>query len=66
MTSRERHIVGDNRLGETLEGERADLFSRDASSQRHIDELTEQDLAVLRFGTETGGDIADRADRRVT
>jgi hypothetical protein len=31
LDGRERHVVGHNRLGEALEGERAKLFSCDAS-----------------------------------
>jgi hypothetical protein len=31
LSGRERHVVGNHRLGEALEGERADLFGGDAS-----------------------------------
>src|SRR5215469_13590708 len=65
LTTCERHVVGHYRLSEALEGERADLFGCDASPERDIDALTEQNLAVLGLGTKTGGDIAHRADRRV-
>ena len=65
MAHCELHIVGHDRLGEALEGERANLFRGDASLQRDIDALTEQNLAVLGLGTETGGDIAHGPDRRV-
>ena len=65
MAGCERHVVGNDRLGETLEGERANLFGYDASPQRGIDPLTEQNLAVLGLTTKTGSDIADRADRRI-
>src|SRR5579863_9399605 len=60
-----RHVVGNYRLRETLEGERANLFGGDASLQRGIDALTEQNLAVLCLSAETSGDIAHRADRGV-
>jgi hypothetical protein len=35
LASRERHVVGDDRLGETLQDKRANLFSRYASFERH-------------------------------
>ena len=66
MTTCERHVVSHYRLGEALEGERADLFGCDASPERDIDALTEQNLAVRGLGTKTGGDIAHRADRGIT
>ena len=65
LTACKRHVVGHYRLGEALEGERADLFGCDASPERDIDALTEQNLAVRGLGTKTGGDIAHRADRRI-
>jgi hypothetical protein len=65
LHSREWHVVGHNRLGETLQGERANLFGCDASLQRDIDALTEQNLAVLGFSAEPGSNIAHGTDRRV-
>src|SRR5580693_4571831 len=47
LASRERHVVGNDRLGETLQDKRAKLFSRYASSECHVDALTEQNLADL-------------------
>jgi hypothetical protein len=52
LASRERHVVGDDRLGETLQGERANLFSRYAFFERHVDALSEQNLAVLGLAAE--------------
>ena len=46
LGDRERDVVGHYRLGETLEGERADLFGHNASLEGDIDALTEQNLAV--------------------
>src|SRR5262245_13858692 len=65
LTTYERHIVGDHRLSEALEGERANLFGCDASPQRDIDALAEQNLAVLGLSAEPGGDIAHRPDRGI-
>ena len=62
MARCERHVVSHDRLGEALQGERANLFGGNASLQRDIDALTEQNLAVLGLGTEPGRDIAYRAD----
>jgi hypothetical protein len=39
LAGRERHVVGDDRLGETLQGKRANMFSRYASFERHVDAL---------------------------
>jgi AraC-like DNA-binding protein len=63
LAGRERHVVGDDRLGETLQGKRANLFSRYASFERHVDALTEQNLAVLGLAAEPCRDIAHGANR---
>src|SRR6516164_9331829 len=65
LTTYERHVVGYYGLGEALESERANLFGCEASPQRDIDALTEQNLAVLGLSTKTGGDIAHCTDRGV-
>src|SRR5262252_3517723 len=65
LAGRERHVVGDDRMGETLQGERSNLFSRYASFERHVNELTEQNLAVLGFATEPCRDIAHGANGSV-
>ena len=65
MDGREWHVVGYYRLGEALEGERAKVFSCDASPQRDIDALTEQNLTVLGLSAEPGRNIAHGADRGV-
>ena len=65
LTTYKRHVVGHYRLGEALEDERANLFGCDISLLCDIDALTEQNLAVLRLSTKTGGDIAHGADRRI-
>lgn len=62
MGGGDRHVVGDDRLGQALQCKRADLFGGDTSFQRDIDTLAEQDLAVRGLGTETSGDIANRTD----
>ena len=36
LASRERHVVSDDRVGEILQGERAKMFSRYASFERHV------------------------------
>jgi hypothetical protein len=63
LAGREGHVVRHYRLCQTLQCERAHLFGCDASLQRDIDALTEENLAVLGLGTKTGGDIAHCADR---
>src|SRR6516164_9084312 len=65
LASRERHVVGNDRLGETLQDKRAKLFSRYASFERHVDALTEQNLAVLGLAAEPCCDIAHGANRGV-
>ena len=40
LDGRERHVVGHYRLGETFQGERAELFERDASFERDGDALS--------------------------
>src|SRR3954471_4671278 len=62
LDGRERYVVGHNRLAEAFQGERAKLFSCDASLQGDVDALTEQNLAVRGRRTKTGGDIAHGAD----
>jgi hypothetical protein len=51
LGGRERHVVGNDGLGEAFEGERANLFSSEASVQCDVDALTEQNLAVFGLGT---------------
>src|SRR5439155_18261963 len=63
---RERHVVGNDRLGETFQGKRANLFSRHASFERHVNTLTEQNLAVLGLAAEPCRDIAHGSDRGVS
>src|SRR5262245_18862982 len=65
LAHRERHVVGDDWLGETLQGERANLFSRYASLERHVDALTEQNLAVLGLAAEPCRHVAHGAYRGV-
>jgi hypothetical protein len=65
LASCERDVVGDDQLGETLQGERANLFSRYASFERQVDELSKQNVAVLGLAAEPCRDIAHGANRRV-
>ena len=65
MIPSERNVVGHDRVGKALEGERANLFGYDASLERDIDPLTEQNLAVLGLSTKTGGDIAWKAQEQL-
>src|SRR5262249_58393356 len=65
LAGRERHVVGHDWLGETLQGERANLFSRYASFERHVDPLTEQNLAVLGLAAEPCRHIAHGSNRSV-
>jgi hypothetical protein len=53
LGGRERYVVGQYRLGEALQSERANLFGYDASLQCDIDALAEQNLPVLGLGTKT-------------
>src|SRR6516165_2339170 len=66
LASRERHVVGNDRLGETLQDKRAKLFSRYASFECHVDALTEQNLAVLGLAAEPCRHIAHGAYRGVS
>src|SRR5215831_1035363 len=66
LAGRGRHVVSNDRLGETLQGEPANLFSRHASFERHVDALTEQNLAVLGLAAEPRRDIAHGANRSIS
>src|SRR5262245_8662458 len=66
LADRDWHVVGDDRLGETLQDKRANLFSRYASFERHVDALTKQNLAVLGLAAEPCRDIAHGANRSVS
>src|SRR5262249_8333201 len=57
---------GNDRLGETLQDNHANLFSRYASFERHVDALTEQNLAVPGLAAEPRRDIAHGAYRGVS
>src|SRR5262249_7413376 len=65
LAGRERHVVSDDRLGETLQDKRATLFSRYTSFERHVDALSEQYLALLGLAAEPCRDIAHGANRSV-
>ena len=65
LASRERDVVGNDRVGETLQVERANLFSRYASFERDVDVLTQQNLAVLGLAAEPRRDIAHGANHGV-
>ena len=65
LGGREQYVVSHYRLGETLQGKRANLFGRYASFERRVDALTEQNLPVPGLSAKTGGDIAYGADRGV-
>src|SRR5205823_11872231 len=58
LRGRERHIVGHNRLGKAFQGDRANLFSCDASFERDVDALAEQDLTVPGLTAEPSRNIA--------
>ena len=66
LASRERHVVGNDRLGETLQDKRANLFSRYASFERYVDALRKQNLAVLGLAAEPCRDIAYGPNRSVS
>src|SRR5215471_19560942 len=66
LAGRGRHVVGNDRLGETLQGKRANMFSRYASFECHVDALTEQNLAVLGLAAEPCRHVAHGADRSVS
>jgi hypothetical protein len=65
LTTYEWHVVGHDRLGETLEGERADFFERCYLFDLNGDPLSNQDLPIFGFGAKAGGKIAYRANRGV-
>src|SRR5881394_240229 len=65
LRGRERHIVGHNRLGKAFQGDRANLFSCDASFERDVDALAEQDLTVPGLTAEPSRNIAHGADRGI-
>jgi len=58
-------IERDDRLGEALEGERADFFERCHVFDLNGDPLGNQDLPIPGLGTKAGGDIAYSTDRGV-
>src|SRR5262245_55304995 len=66
LAGRERHVVRNDWLGETLQGKRANLFSRHASFERHVDALIDQYLAVLGLAAEPCRDIAHGSNRSVS
>src|SRR4030095_4775243 len=66
LARHERHVVGHDRVGETLQDKRADLFSRNASFECHVDALTEQNLAVPGLAAEPCRYIAHGANRSVS
>jgi hypothetical protein len=65
LATDERHVVSHDRLGKAFQDKCANLFGYNASPERNIDALTEQNLAVLSLSTQTGSDVAHRAYRRV-
>jgi hypothetical protein len=58
-------IERDDRLGEALEGERADFFERCHLFDLNGDPLGNEDLPIPGLGTKAGGDIAHLTDRGV-
>ena len=56
-------VEGYHRLGQPLQYERAKLLGFNASFERRVNALAEQDLAVLGLSAKTCGDITHRADR---
>ena len=60
--SRERHIEGGYRLGQTFQCQAAEVFECDYFLYRCSDATGDQDLATLRFSTEPSGQIAHGAD----
>src|SRR5262249_11436250 len=65
LTGYERHVVGHDRLRESLQGKRANLFRCDTSVECDVHALTDQNLTVLCLGTKTGSNIAHGPNRRV-
>jgi len=60
--SRERHIEGGHRLGETFQCQAAEVFECDYFLYCCSDATGDQDLAILRFSTEPSGQVAHGAD----
>ena len=58
-------IERDDRLGETLEGERPDIYKRCYLFDLNGDPLGNQDLPIFGLGTKARSKIAYRADRGV-
>ena len=65
MDCRERHVVGQYRLGQAFQGKLADLFGRRSLFDSNRDSLSNEDLSVLRLGAQPCGEIAYSADRGV-
>src|SRR5215469_6986610 len=63
--SRQRHIEGGYRLGETFQCQAAEVFECDYFFYGRSHATGDQDLAVLRLGTEPSGEVAHGADRGV-
>src|SRR6516225_3040411 len=63
--SRERHMEGGYRLGETFQCQAAEVFECDYFLYGCGDATGDQDLAILRLSTEPSGQVTHRADRRV-
>ena len=62
LGGRERHIVGDYRLGEPFQSKFAEFFKRDRLFDRDGDALTNKDLPILGLRAKACGKIADGAD----
>ena len=60
--NRERHIEGGYRLGETFQCQAAEVFECDCFLYCCSDATGDQDLAILRFSTESSGQVAHGAD----
>jgi hypothetical protein len=56
LTTYEWHVVGHYRLGEALEGQRADFFERGDFFDLNGDPLGNQDLPIFGFGAKAGAD----------
>src|SRR5215469_8803100 len=60
--SRERHIEGGYRLGETFQCQAAEVFECDYFLYGSGDATGDQDLPILRLSTEPSGHVAHGAD----
>ena len=66
LAGREQHVEGGHWLAEPPQRQLADFFERRRLFDRDRDAPGNEDLSVFGLGTQARGEIAYRADRRIT